>query len=213
MEAQSEQNIPVWERQPGEKKHHYEWFHVWLMLGPSRSLVAAYNTIQAKKGKEKQSQASGAWHQVFEKWRWRERAAAWDVWQQQQSEERLRERQQALEDRLFTVRERLVEKVEKMLDFPLAKVTSGGSGGTTIIEPVRWNLNSVARLLAAQKMLGGESDIVKYIDLSTLSEEQLLRLSKGESIYKVLGLTEGAGNEAGALNPHDDIADSGAGGT
>jgi hypothetical protein len=201
------------------------------MLGPSRTLVAAYNAIQAQKspGKPGASCVSGAWKEVAEKWRWRERVAAWDVWQQQKAEERQRVRQRELEDRLYRVRERLVEKVEKMLDFPLHQVKSGGAGGTTIIEPVRWNLNSVAHLLNAQQKLGGESDIVKYIDLSALSEEQLLRLSKGESIYRVLGLHDpkpappnatgfgAAGDlEPGderATNPHDNIADSSAGGT
>lgn len=189
-------NAPIWERQPGEREIHYEWFHAWLLLGPARSHTEAYKSIQDRKGldrTEKPLNVSGAWRLAAERWKWKERAAMWDVEQQREKEELHRERERALDEKRFRLREKMLEKAEKMLDFPLVKVTT--NNGQTTIEPARWNLNSAARLLEVEQKLAGDSDIVKHVDLSSMTEDQLLRLRNGEDIYKVLAVKDSKQND------------------
>jgi len=76
-----------WERQQGESAKAFDAFECYRMLGPDRSLQAAWEkhytrpgTLLARqrKGKEQAGQFPGYWGAWATKWRWRERAAAWD---------------------------------------------------------------------------------------------------------------------------------------
>lgn len=60
---------PPWERQPGETRAAYEGFRAYRDLGPTRSLTRAAYTL------DKHRQTLG---QHSTKYRWVERAAAWD---------------------------------------------------------------------------------------------------------------------------------------
>ena len=47
-------------------------------MGPERSLAATYNLGQDRKGRKRVSKAPGRWTEICHKWKWRERAEAWD---------------------------------------------------------------------------------------------------------------------------------------
>ncbi len=76
-----------WEHQEGEGAKALEAFECYRMLGPDRSLQAAWEryytrpgTLRARqrRGKEEAGQFPGYWGAWATKWGWTERAAAWD---------------------------------------------------------------------------------------------------------------------------------------
>ncbi len=184
VQHQSEIEDKPWERQPEEPLKHYEWFHAFLMLGPSRSVVGAFNAVQAKKGKEKQSQAHGAWNAAAIKWHWKERVALWDAEQRRLEEEEFAERRRKMKNRLFGIAEKMADKTEMMLAFPVATPQISPNGQTTI-EPGKWNFNTVPRLTAAIERLTKEDENKTEISVK----------SKGGS---VLASARGAG-QGGAV--------------
>jgi len=72
-----------WERQPGEKMRWFSRFEMFRLMGPDRSLLGAYREYLARKGdirhEKKTISLPTAWHRNSKKWRWRERAEAWDM--------------------------------------------------------------------------------------------------------------------------------------
>jgi hypothetical protein len=64
-----------WEQLEGESKQHYSWFLAYRNLGPTRTLDRAY---QVTKG-DQEVRAPGPWATASSRYRWVERAAAWDV--------------------------------------------------------------------------------------------------------------------------------------
>ncbi len=69
---------PQWERQPGEPADWFNHFTMFLLGGPSRSLLGTYNIHRQKVGKGRTRQIPNSWVQKSREWGWRERAAAWD---------------------------------------------------------------------------------------------------------------------------------------
>lgn len=76
---------PVWELQPGEPNLWFSRFELFRLAGPRRSLRSIYNGERVAGrvgGKAPQSpvdHAPAAWDNAALKWRWRERAEAWDA--------------------------------------------------------------------------------------------------------------------------------------
>lgn len=64
-----------WEQLEGEKTQHYSWFLIYRNLGPSRSLERAY---RAMKGDD-QLTVPGNWANLSVRYRWPERAHAYDL--------------------------------------------------------------------------------------------------------------------------------------
>jgi len=160
MEASDEQHEPsisVWGRQSEEPLKHFEWFHAFLMLGPGRSLLGAYNAFRAKSAEKSQQvvtpaiSVSKAWHDACEKWRWRERAAAWDAEQRQKTQEeyerRWAERQKEVQEETWADYVALRDKARLMVKFPLQRVTSSADGKTTIVKPAGWSFDTLVRMM------------------------------------------------------------------
>ncbi|HIP95827.1 MAG TPA: hypothetical protein EYH32_01285 [Anaerolineae bacterium] len=97
-----------WERQRDEQGNlePARWFYrfdtFYRPLGPERSLLAAYNAWLAQRGVKRRNSVPRSWQRAAEKWRWKQRAEAWDAWQRQkrleeEEEERRRWRKRRLE--------------------------------------------------------------------------------------------------------------------
>jgi hypothetical protein len=76
-----------WERQEGEPSKAFAGFEGYRMLGPDRSLQAAWEKYCTRPGtlrerrqadREEARHYPGYWAAWARKWEWRERAAAWD---------------------------------------------------------------------------------------------------------------------------------------
>lgn len=65
-----------WEPLEGEPNAAYVRFLMYRNLGPARSVDAAYTV---SKGNKRRARAPGAWREDSVKFRWVERAQAWDV--------------------------------------------------------------------------------------------------------------------------------------
>lgn len=81
-----------WEQYPGEPDDRYVMFLVFLNLGPTRTILNAYQVYNSQtpgtltqKRKLKLMKAnevvhSGSWDRFAREWDWRRRAARWDVY-------------------------------------------------------------------------------------------------------------------------------------
>ena len=99
-----------WERQPDEPVECYARFHIYLLLGPSRNLTAAYQ-IWANGS----SRPPGSLNKEAAFWRWTERAFAYD--------QDKREEEAALEQaRAAAARQRRLQQIEKLLDDSVAAI-------------------------------------------------------------------------------------------
>lgn len=67
-----------WDRQPGEPPFWFHRFERYRLLGPDRSLLAAYNDWRIEKGREKATGCPGSWSRARDRWTWVQRAQVWD---------------------------------------------------------------------------------------------------------------------------------------
>ena len=77
----------LWERQEGETAKAYEAFEGYRMLGPDRTLQAAWEKYytrpgtlreRTRKGRKEAGEVVGHFRRWYKRWRWTERAVAWD---------------------------------------------------------------------------------------------------------------------------------------
>ena len=68
-------NNPPYERQPGEPLLWYRRFEQFRLMEPVRSIVGAF---REEMGGDERKEAPGRWYEEAKRWRWEERAAAWD---------------------------------------------------------------------------------------------------------------------------------------
>jgi hypothetical protein len=80
-----------WERLPEESEKWWERFDHYRLQGPARTLEAAW---RAGAKSSKKQRPPGSWYEAARKYRWKERAAAWDA---AQRTERQRQRQEQIE--------------------------------------------------------------------------------------------------------------------
>lgn len=137
-----------WHQQTGESAKSYARFHAFLMLGVSRSLLAAYKEELLARNSPilAPSCVPSSWKQTARQWRWSDRAAAFDAEQERRAQSEYSERLLSLKYRQMEIMEMLLDQVEDMLRFPLDEVTN--VGGTTIIRPARWTFDTVPKLMA-----------------------------------------------------------------
>ena len=64
----------LWQPQPDEPPEWYDRFHTYLTLGPSRTLESAFRVRANSNGSP-----SGTVSRLAAKWRWEERAMAYDT--------------------------------------------------------------------------------------------------------------------------------------
>lgn len=74
-------DIPPWERQPGEPMRWYLRFDRFRAMGSNRSVLRVYRLErEARRGVVHKGPLSlpEGWSKMAKQWRWRERAEAWD---------------------------------------------------------------------------------------------------------------------------------------
>jgi hypothetical protein len=67
-----------WEPQPNESSIWYTRFAEYLRLGPTRTMQRVRDNLCSEMGKDSY-RCGGHWSRAAQKWRWRERARAWDM--------------------------------------------------------------------------------------------------------------------------------------
>jgi hypothetical protein len=70
--------VAAWDRQPGEPSKWFRRFEKFTKLGPSRIIATIY---QAEEKIAKGTKPTFHWYKAAEKWKWRERAEAYDAHQ------------------------------------------------------------------------------------------------------------------------------------
>lgn len=151
--------LEPWERRDGEPDNWYARFDRFRLLGPTRSIEEVYRQERAAeggKGRQQIGKPTRHWYAAAETWEWLERAGAWDAERraEEEEEERLawRDKRKAWRHQQFELKERMLQKVTAMLNFPLTEVvrevkSDEGTIITQIIMPVRWNMSMAARMI------------------------------------------------------------------
>ncbi len=144
IEDLSEQAQP-WSRQPGEPAAWYRRFaELYLAQRGRRSILAAANSERDRKGRKGTDSLTPSWRRASERWRWRERAAAYDADQANQVIAEWTRRQVQQREREWDMASRLYNRAMEMVRFPIARVTNSEDGKTTVIEPAGWRLRDAA---------------------------------------------------------------------
>ena len=151
----------------------YERFLGYLYAEKPRSMLDVYRQVWAKEGKARRPNGiSGAWDRAVKRWHWQERAEAYDLAQlAAQSEERRKrqvEREAQTKEDEWRMAERLLERAEQMLTFPVARVvTQSYEDGRekSVIEPMAWR----------------PADAVRFTDMVS----KLRRLSAGMNTEQI----------------------------
>lgn len=123
---------PIWMRQPGESSRWYDRLQRYLMAGSQRSLVGVYRVEQEearlKRASDSLNQpqkpirwASQTWKEAFVKYRWQERAEAWDRYQADLAREKWQQRHDQLREEFWEAHEQLLKRHQAMMKFPLER--------------------------------------------------------------------------------------------
>ena len=145
----TEPTMPVWSRMPGESAKAYKAATMYFELRANRSLATV-----AKNLPNNVSQ-NGRWSK---RWNWVSRAAAFDdylakeqriVFEKEALAEdaKWRRRDAECAEQEFQFGEKCVNKADKMLDFPLTKITR--DGGKTTIKAAKWTLKDAPTMAKA----------------------------------------------------------------
>lgn len=144
----------LWDQLLDESARAYACFLVYRDLGPDRSLDKAFT--RAQEAQEGTRKAPGCWHQWSGKYRWPERAQAWDA-AMRAKEQAAREAAQAAEAQAWArkraeeaavewdLSRALIEKARAMLAFPLQtqEIYQEEEKRTVIIKPARWTFRDI----------------------------------------------------------------------
>jgi hypothetical protein len=148
----------LYDRRDGETPQAYEAARAYFELGSARSLVAAAQ--KCNKGVS----ILGRWSA---KWDWAARARAWDDVRQRELDAAVAKaifavaekvaaewetRDQQIRQQKYDFTQRTIAKLDKMLEFPLATVTTetvdraGGPARVTTVRPSKWTFDTIGRV-------------------------------------------------------------------
>mgnify|MGYP002779596070 CR=1 FL=1 len=136
-----------WERLQGEPERFYNYFRRFLRLGPERNLLRAYRSHREEHGPVIRAPINAPpqpWREAMRNWQWKERARLFDAFERELEDARWAARRREAQENAWNLSAALKSKAEAMLKFPLARTTT--DNGRTIIEPIRWSMNDVAKL-------------------------------------------------------------------
>lgn len=194
MSRDKNESLEIWRKLDRESTYSYSCFEFFLNLGPSRTVLHAY---QAKTGKPKGKNPTSSWRQWSTKNEWYRRAEAYDSnlanLQREQTEKQLREDRGRWLARKHKIREAdyadsklLRAKAREILALPIVETTETAEevqeDGRTIIrrtvihKPLRSTLAEVVSMFNMADRLGRLSaDMVTERVITETSEEERLR--------------------------------------
>ena len=197
----------AWDRLDGESGLWFARFDAYRLLGSRRTLLRA---VRAERAQEKDGvrtrSVPGAWGRAAQRWRWEERAQAWDEEVRRRDEERWELRRRRLREREWKSAQDLVGRAKQMLAWPLARQEKKDEDGrqTTVVMPARWTMrdaasffetgSKLARLAAdmatskEKHEVGGSIEIKRPFDLEKLSDDELAAL-----LANLRAVADGAG--------------------
>ena len=141
-----------WERREGETAKAHRALTEYCRLGVDRSLAAVGQRLGRSKA---------LMERWSSQWEWVERAVAWDEHMSRleqraaevQAAERAKvwvDRDEKLRESRYLMSQKLLDKADQMLRFPLATVTRDNPDGTTsVVKPARWTMAHAGRMIQA----------------------------------------------------------------
>lgn len=161
----------LWDRQPREPMNWFERFERFRLAGANRSMLAIYKAekavTDAAKGKpyKEPKTLPKQWRDLSSKWRWRERAEAWDA--------------HLIEIRREEEAKRLAEEQEIARQFRRQSVQSMGILLTNLIEKMANTVENYGKMKEGRPayMDGRE---INYIASAIATITKLSRLEFGE---------------------------------
>ena len=151
----------AWERQRDkdgnlEPNLWYDRFTDYRLMEKPRSLLECVNRWRDDIGRKRTNRRSGTWRRASEKWNWEQRAEAWDKHQRQLKEAKWEQRRDEQEEREWEVAQKLLQRFDKMLAWPLYEVenvqerdSKGRVTSIQIIKPVNWRHGDAVRFAEA----------------------------------------------------------------
>ncbi len=193
-----------WSRQDGEPLNWYKRFaQFYLSQVGTRSLLAAVNAERDAKGKQRSNNVGRTWRESFVKWRWKDRAGAYDEQQANLAVDEWTRRQAEHREREWEAARKLLDKALQMLQFPLARVVKNGE--QTTIMPAGWSMRDASALAeTASKLARLSADMsqgrftVTDQELNAKIERELARLapsSKAEDAPETPGNADATGQD------------------
>lgn len=105
----------AWDRQPGELILWFGRFEAFRLLGTERTIEDAWRTKCPEVAKRRKRPGS-AWFKASAKWRWKERAEAWDEAERRRHEEEWRARAEEVRKLDFEAGARLRERAGQLVE-------------------------------------------------------------------------------------------------
>ena len=145
----------AWDQLPNEPNMWYRRFERYLRMGPTRTIIGCYNEERAEKGEEGRGRFPGSWARASDAWDWEARAAEYDGYHSQIAQDAWDERFKAFQEKKWEIVEKLLQRANQMLDFPLAEIKreetteNGRLVAITHIHPARWTFRDAAAMLEA----------------------------------------------------------------
>jgi hypothetical protein len=202
--AMSEQ---PWMRQPSETGKAFDAFLSYLFMLPSeRTVVAAWETSFTEKPRKnhekprKPKRAAPQWEVWAAKFKWSERANAYDDHQasllffhqeeaqRQIAVKRVQDQEKFLENQQ-RIANQFLKRIEQMLEFPLAdqmleRQHPDGKPHVTIVKAAGWNFGTIAKLAVVHDRIGRAalgmpaSNQVEISDVAGLAVDRVLAAAK-----------------------------------
>jgi hypothetical protein len=179
-----------WIRRSGESSPAYEAFLAYRDLGRDRSIDRAALALKGGLSPGDGRPSSGRLRGWSSRWRWVERARAWDAFLQAERDKVAIREARKWESRRLAALEanwglslELREKLKKMLEFPISKQTT--KDGKTIIEPARWSYQTIVSLAKAAAEIGAA------VLLAVGSDPDALTEAEARAVVGVGGLAAG----------------------
>lgn len=110
----SDEQGKSWERQNGEPLLWYRRFERFRLMEPVRSIASVFQTEETEKNREKpRTKATGDWYEQAKLWRWEDRAATWDNYQDEQIEKQILAEQKKILRARYALKHKRIELLDR----------------------------------------------------------------------------------------------------